>query len=141
MSIIFLQIMWVMCLTNEINIKIWGREFLLPVRFDCYFDEKVTKQQKEAIELIFKNQDWIEGSKETVKKYCKEKVKADDAIKNKENLFCFVMPEYFFVKRDEDRIYSRVSLMLKYKYDIGHGLAIVFDNKGNVEIMSQDDIL
>ena len=128
-------------LKKKINISIWGKEFLLPVRFDCYKGEEVTKQQIDAINLVIKNSNWIEKAKSAVEKYCKQAVDSDSANLKKDNVFSYAKPEYFYIKRDEEKEYSRVCLMIKYKYDLSHGLAVVFDNKGTAKVCTQDEIL
>lgn len=126
---------------KETNINIWGRDFLVPVRFDCYTGEEVTKQQIDAINLVIKNPKWIEEARSALERYCKKAVDSDNANSKKDNVFSYVKPEYFYVKRDEGKGYSRVCLMFKYKYDLSHGLAVVFDNKGTAKVGTQDEIL
>ena len=88
---------------KETNINIWGRDFLLPVRFDCYTGEEVTNQQIDAMNLVIKNPKWIEKAKSIMEKYCKKAVDSDNANLKKDNVFSYVKPEYFYVKRDEGK--------------------------------------
>lgn len=126
---------------KEIKITIWGREFSLPVRFRCHSDQEITKQQLDSFDWLLKNSNLFEKAKTTVENYCKKTVSADDSNRKKDNVFSYVKPEYFFILRDEDESFSRVMLMLKYKYDLGHGLAVVFDKNGTVKVVPQDEIL
>lgn len=51
-------------------------------------------------------------------------------------IFRFVVPESIFVKRD-----GRIALMCRYKFDIDHGIAIVFKDNNIVDVGQQDIIL
>lgn len=124
---------------NMLNIKIWGREISLNVEYDCYDGEKITPKQIEAVERFCGNLFWVDRAKKDVVKYCKAEVEGDDENKKKDNIFSYVKPEALFVKRDDEK--SRVAIMCKYRYDPEHGLAIVFDSKGNVTVGMQDIII
>jgi len=80
----------------------------------------------------------IEKSKAKVEAYCREKVLEDDENEKKDNVFSYVKPEYLFVKREEN---PRVIMMCKYRYDLEHGLAVVFSLDSNIVVGSQDMIL
>lgn len=125
---------------KTLNIEIWGRKFSLNVEYDCYAGEKITPEQMEAVERFSNNHiSWLDKAKGVVVKYCKEAVDGDDENQKKDNIFSYVKPEAVFVKRDSQK--SRIALMCKYRYDPEHGLAIVFDKKGNIAIGNQDIIL
>lgn len=126
---------------KNIKLTIWNRKFILPVMFDCYSNEKVTEQQIKAVDAFLHNPSWIENAKPLLEKHCKKSLEADDSNSKKDNIFSYVKPEYIYVKRDEDMPFSRLSIMLKYKYDLSHGLAVIFDDKGTIKIASQDEIL
>lgn len=128
-----------MNLTKTMDITIWGREFSLPVEYDCYRGEVVTKEQKEALKIFISRPEWIHSSEMHVKEYCKEDVMKDGKNDKKDNIFSYVKPDYLFVKRDIEL--PRVALMCKYRYDPEHGLAVVFSSDGNVAVGSQDIIL
>ncbi len=121
------------------TISIWGREFALPIEYDCYKGEKITQEQIMAVKNFASHKDWIEASKEDVEAFCKEQVLEDDENQNKENIFSYIKPEYFFIKRDEDN--PRVAIMCNYRYDQEHGLAIVFSHEGEVTVGVQEVIL
>lgn len=122
-----------------LNIEIWGRSFSLNIEYDCYSGEEITTKQIEAIERFCNNLNWIEKAKQDVVKYCEYEVNSDDENQKKDNIFSYIKPETIFVKRDDNK--SRVALMCKYRYNMEHGLAIVFDASGNVTIGIQDIIL
>lgn len=48
------------------------------------------------------------------------------------------MPKYLFVKRE---INKHVVAMCNYKFDMEHGIAVVFENEMFSKIVSQDIIL
>lgn len=134
-----LAIQEVVTLIESINIKIWDRDFYLPVVYDCYTGENVTDEQINALDMFLKKPKLIIKSKQIVIKFCSTKVNEDKTNQKKDNIFSYIKPEAIFVKRDEKK--PRVALMCKYKYDLEHGLAIVFDYKGNIEVGLQDIIL
>ena len=125
-------------MTKNIDIKIWGRDFNLNVEFDCYCGEKITISQEEALEKFVKNVDLLNKSKILTEKYCKKSVYADDENQKKDNIFSYIKPDYIYVKREDK---PRVAIMCKYKYDMEHGLAIVFEDSGNIIIGLQEIIL
>lgn len=126
-------------LINTLDITIWGRDFSLPIEYDCYKDEEVTKEQIMALKEFSLHDDWITASQKIVKTFCKEQVMEDEENKKKDNIFSYVKPDYLFVKRDGKN--PRVALMCRYRYDLEHGLAVVFSKDGNIDVGSQDIIL
>lgn len=81
----------------------------------------------------------MNNAKVSVEKYCKNQVIADSKNENNGNIFYYVKPEYLFVKRDSVDV--RILLMCKYRYDIEHGLAVVFATDGSITVGPQDIIL
>ena len=126
-------------MTKPIVLKIWGREFSLPVEYDCYEGEEITEAQIQALKQFRTHTEWIEQSKSVVVNYCKEQVMSDDANNKKDNIFSYIKPECLFVKRDKEN--PRIALMCKYRYDLEHGLAVVFSSDGEVAVGLQDIIL
>ena len=123
---------------NELDISIWERAFLLPIEYDCYDDEIVTDAQKSAVKMMTMHPEWIVSAKVHVESFCREKVIADSENNKKDNIFSYIKPEYLFVKRED---HPRVAIMCKYRYDIEHGLAVVFATDGSVTVGLQDFIL
>ena len=123
---------------NELNISIWERTFLLPIEYDCYDDEVVTDAQKSAVKTLTMHPEWIVSARTQVERFCRDEVIADVENDKKDNIFSYIKPDYLFVKR-EDR--PRVALMCKYRYDMEHGLAVVFATDGSVTVGHQDFIL
>ncbi|MBR3537215.1 MAG: hypothetical protein IKN85_15440 [Oscillospiraceae bacterium] len=124
---------------ESLEVSIWGRSFELPVEYDCYEDEEVTKAQIQAIKRFKSHTEWIEQSKSVVEDYCIKQVMSDDENAKKDNIFSYLKPECLFVKRDKEN--SRIAMMCKYRYDLEHGLAVVFSSDGEVTVGIQDIIL
>lgn len=123
---------------NELNISIWERAFLLPVEYDCYDDEVVTDSQKSAVKMLTMHPEWIASAKMQVERFCREEVLKDCENNRKDNIFSYVKPECLFVKHEAK---PRVAIMCKYRYDLEHGLAVVFFADGRIAVGSQDIIL
>ncbi len=116
--------------------SIWGRELELEIIYDCYDGEKVLPIQKEAYNAFVMDGNEMNNSKEAVKKYCLEENKEEIGTDRIDNIFKYVMPESIFIKRD-----GRVALLCKYRYDMEHGIAVVFMDGKFIEVGSQDIIL
>ena len=113
--------------------------FTLPVIYDCYEGETPTPSQIDALERLPSHLDWIEKSKDLVEAFCKERVADDDDNQKKDNIFSYIIPETIFVKRDE--YHPRLALLCRYRYDLEHGLAVVFSQDGRIVVGAQDIIL
>ncbi len=126
-------------MTKTLKLIIWGREFLLPVEYDCYRGERATKEQSVALRDFLSHQGWVDDSKKNVEKFCKTQVLEDDGNQKKDNIFSYIRPEYLFIKRDKE--HPRVAMMCKYRYEPEHGLAVVFAHDGKITVGIQDIIL
>ncbi len=124
---------------ESIEIIIWGREFNLPIEYNCYQDEKVTKEQIEALKCFIAHPQWIDEAKHHLEEYCKDDVMGDVENTKKDNIFSYIKPECLFVKRDKEN--HRIAMMCKYRYDLEHGLAVVFSLDGKITVGIQDIIL
>ncbi|HAV90087.1 MAG TPA: hypothetical protein DCW44_02280 [Eubacterium sp.] len=129
-------------MVEEINIVIKDKEYILPVEYDCYDDEEITSNQIWAAENFELNSNRLRMMIEKVAQYCESEIKNNsDSYIDKYDILSYLKPEYLYVLRDDDREYSRVALMCKYKYDLEHGLAIVFSKEGDIEVGIQDIVL
>ena len=124
---------------KSMDISVWGREFTLPVFYDCYQGESVIEEQILMVYWFIANQHWLLEAKSRVVSYCRTEVMEDARNQKKDNIFSYVKPECLFVKRDGKR--PRIALMCKYRYDPEHGLAVVFSCDGSISVGSQDIIL
>lgn len=124
---------------SKSKITIWGRAFELSVVYECYAGEEVLESQREAFAMLEDNATEVTESLEAVKKYvCKTGAGqlADDTI---ENIFKYVMPKSIFVPHiKKHRI---AAIMCNYKFDMEHGIAVVFENGNFKKIGAQDIVL
>ncbi len=123
---------------NKEAFVIWGRRFELSIQYDCYGDEDILPAQEEAYALFRSEADRILFSDQDIKRYCLEKNK-EEIGKNIDNIFKYVMPVSIFVKREKEK--HVVALLCDYKFDMEHGIAIVFENEKLNQIGIQDIIL
>ena len=124
---------------DTLEMVIWGREFSLPIKYDCYEGETVTSEQRASLMCFQEHPEWLDKARKKVEAYCRQQVLSDKENDKKDNIFSYVKPEYLFIKRDS--ISPRVLLMCKYRYDLEHGLAVVFRQNGKIIVGSQDLIL
>lgn len=124
---------------ESLKITIWGRDFSLPIEYDCYEGETITTQQFDAVNCFSAHTEWVEDAKSYVEAFCKDQVMEDEENSKKDNVFSYIKPESIFVKRDKE--HPRVALMCKYRYDLEHGLAVVFFSNGEITVGIQDIIL
>ena len=122
---------------NNIKIKIWERVFNLTVNYDCFDDEELLENQTTAVEL-FDNAN-IDASLDKTKKYCSKM--SNGNVENEEitNIFKFVMPTSIFVPRNKNK--RIVAIMCDFKFDIEHGIAVIFENEEFKKIVAQDELL
>ncbi len=124
---------------KAITIEIWGRTFQLDIMSNFYENQDLSPKQTAALNHFLSNLNWIEKSKIDVENYCKFDVENDDENNKKDNIFSYVKPKCIFV---EDNVkVPRVALLLHYRYDPEHGIAVVFDKHGKVTVGIQDIIL
>ena len=122
---------------NDVNIVLWGREFHLPVSYSWYPGEQVTDSQKKSV------QDFCAGNNagemlEQLKKYVADKSDGQVEVAEIDNIFRYVMPKCLYVPRTDD---LQVAVLCNYKFDMEHGIAIVFKNGKFAEIGAQDIVL
>ncbi len=123
---------------NKYKINIWGREFMLPVIYECYDSEEVLENQREAFALLKDNSKEVNDSLLQVKKYI-IKTGEHQLVDNEiENIFRYVVPKSIFVPRRKSHL--TVAIMCNYKFDIEHGIAVVFE-KGNFKKIGSQDII
>ena len=124
---------------KEVEFKIWDRDFTLPVYFETFKDMDVIKVQETALNTLLQNKEWIDAALSSVQEYSKKALLEDKTNNKKDNVFSYVKPESLFIECVPNN--PRVAIMCKYRYDLEHGLAIIFSNDGRVEVGLQDIIL
>jgi hypothetical protein len=78
----------------------------------------------------------VEKSKEAVERYCIDNSNEEEIDKPIANIFKYVIPKYIYVDNlcGDTRI---VALMCNFKFDMEHGLAVVFTNEKFDEVGEQ----
>ena len=133
---------------TNMKLNVWGREFDLPIEFDLYEGEVVSNVQKEALSgfetknvrdgEVVRNS-LLECSLEKLKAFCLDRDKEEIQGNAIDNIFKYVIPQNLYILRTEEcRV---VALMCAYKFDLEHGLAIVFENECLKDIGTQDLVL
>lgn len=123
---------------NKINIKIWGRDFELPLSIKTFDGKQPTDIQHQAIESFMQSQKAIDGSQENVEKYILENSVDGNNIDKVDNIFKYVMPKCIYVPKDKNRV---IAILCYYKFDMEHGLSVVFENEKFKSVGSEDEIL
>ncbi len=123
---------------SKCKINIWGRTFELNVVYECYPGEEVLESQKEAFAMFEDNPKEIAESLEAVKEYVYKTNSGQLAGGDIENIFKYVMPKSIFVPHTKKHYI--VAIMCNYKFDMEHGVAIVFE-EGKLKTVGAEDIV
>lgn len=124
---------------NKCRISIWERWFELPLMYECYAGEEVLESQKEAHAMLEDNAKEVAESLEQVKQYVKETGTVQLVDNEIENIFKYVMPKSIFVPHSKK--HRTVAIMCNYKFDMEHGIAVVFENGQFKKVGPQDIVL
>ena len=124
---------------NKVNIKIFKREFELPVSYECYDSEEIKDYQKDALESFLKHQEILENIPNDLINYLKKDNPQKFKDKKIDNIFKYIMPDKLYVGRNSKK--RVVTLLCDYKFDLEHGIALMFENEKLVKIATQDIIL
>ena len=122
---------------NKQTIYIWGRKFELDVILECYPGETVLESQKQAFEQLCAA-GVINSALEPLKDYVAANAGAQVTLPI-ENIFKYVMPKRIFVPHSKKA--ALVAIMCNFKFDMEHGIAVVFENGQLKKIGPQDIIL
>lgn len=124
-------------MNNKVKLTIWDREFDLNIVFQNFPGEEVTSNQEKVVETIT-TLDFgmaLKPLKDYVLKYNSEDVGSSEIT----NIFKYVIPKSVLIPRENEK--RVVALMCNYKFDMEHGLAIVFENEKYKTLGPQDIIL
>ena len=116
---------------NKQTLTIWNRQFDLDIVFDVFEGEEVTTQQQNALKTFVANASIIDSCKSNVEQYCIKH--SNGQISSVDNIFKYVIPKALFVVRNKNEKRT-VAIMFNFKFDMDHGLAIVFENESFSEI-------
>jgi len=123
---------------SKLKINIWGRDFELPLIYKTYSDNEIKTLQKEAVELFLDNAESTETSLTAVKEYVLATASSQLTDNKIENIFKYVMPKSIYVPQNRSR--RVVAIMCNYKFDMEHGMAVVFEN-GTFKTIGEEDIV
>ena len=124
---------------NKVNIKIFKRKFELPVSYEYYDSEEIEEYQKIALESFLKHQEILENIPNDLINYLKKDNPSKFKDKKIVNIFKYIMPDKLYVGRNNKK--RVVTLLCDYKFDLEHGIALMFENEKLVKIATQDIIL
>ena len=123
---------------SKVKIPIWGRSFELSVIYDKCSGEEVLDSQRDAIEDFLEDCP-ADQAKSKVEEYVINHAGAKLPQANIDNIFKYVMPKSIYVLRNSKL--GDVAILCNYKFDMEHGLAIIF-GKGKLKaIDAQDAVL
>ena len=118
---------------NNLKLEIWGREFELPISYERFDDEELLKSQIDMVNTLSMDSSIIDESLSNVKKYTAKFTSSEI-----DNIFKYVIPNDIYVMRTEKPSFA---LFCDYKFDLEHGIAIVFENMLFSKIVPQDDVI
>lgn len=122
---------------NKIEVEIWGRIFSLDVTYHNYPGEDITSNQLNTAETISKAD--FADSLIALEEYMLLYYRDDLGIDRIDNIFKYVMPQCILIERDDkNRVFA---LMCSFKFDMEHGLAMVFENDKVKQIGPKDVVL
>lgn len=122
---------------SKVNVRIWGREFELGVSYQNYPGEEITEnQQKTLVTVATADYDAAKADIEGyIRKFFGDELGAD----NLDNIFRFVMPKSILIPRAEGS--STFAIMCNFKFDMEHGIAVIFEEGKYKTVGPQDLIL
>ena len=121
---------------SKVKCSIWGREFVLDISYDEY-DGFISHEQFEAAAFIADGTVPDSGL-DKIKSYIIKNNNTDDNIDPIANIFEYIMPSYVYIPASENLTYI---IMCDFKFDLEHGVAIVYNKRGFVSINAQDEVL
>lgn len=128
-------------MNNEIiNIKLWGRELPIEIKYDCFEDEAITVFQKETLSRFLEDKDSLmDNAYKMLVMYCLKEYPEDYPLVC-EDVFKCVTPKALYIKRSITKK-SVIGLLCEFKSDKEHGLAFYIEDNKLVKVGPQDIIL
>ena len=123
---------------SKVKTTIWGREFELPVIVKQFKGKDVTEIQEDAVDQLEKNMDIFDSAESEVEKYILKNGLKENGISEVDNIFKYVMPKSISVPKAKKRV---VALMCNYKFDMEHGIAVIFEDEKFKKVGPQDLVL
>ena len=108
---------------NSAKVTIWNREFNLDIIYQRYPGEEITASQESTANTITKIN--FNSSLNAVKDYILENNQDELGRDEVTNVFRYVMPNRIFITRSDRNLFA---IACNYKFDLEHGLAVIFEN-------------
>lgn len=124
-------------MNKKLKVKIWDREFELSVIYQNFPGEEVIENQEKIAGTIstINFSEAQKGVEQYIRKYNSADLNGDEIA----NIFEYVMPKSLLIPREYDkRIFA---IMCNYKFDMEHGIAVVFEDEKYKTVGPQDIIL
>jgi len=122
---------------NKVKVNIWGRDFDLPVNYQVFHGEEITDKQKAARQDVHQV-DYFDAQEE-IRHYIQKNYAYELGEQSLDNLFRYVMPKSIYIPKYPDT--ERFAIMCDFKYDMEHGIAIVFEQGRLLMVSAQDWVL
>lgn len=119
------------------EVLIWDRKINIRIDYDLYDNETATDEQEQRLEEFINNTQLL-NDKTAISEYCL-KNNGKEIGDNVDNLFKYIAPTAILIPQSEKN--KRIILLCNYKFDIEHGIAIIFENNSFSKIVTQDDVL
>ncbi len=119
------------------EVLIWDRKINIRIDYDLYDNETATDEQEQRLEEFINNTQLL-NDKTAISEYCL-KNNGKEIGDNVDNLFKYVAPTAILIPQSKKN--KRIILLCNYKFDIEHGIAIIFENNSFSKIVPQDDVL
>lgn len=123
---------------SKVKTTIWGREFELPVIVKQFKGKDVTEIQEDAVDQLERNMVIFDSAESEVEKYILKNGLKGNGISEVDNIFKYVMPKSISVPKAKKRV---VALMCNYKFDMEHGIAVIFEDEKFKKVGPQDLVI
>lgn len=123
---------------SKVKTTIWGREFELPVIVKQFKGKDVTEIQEDAVDQLERNMVIFDSAESEIEKYILKNGLKENGISEVDNIFKYVMPKSISVPKAKKRV---VALMCNYKFDMEHGIAVIFEDEKFKKVGPQDLVL
>lgn len=111
---------------NDREYKIWGRDCMVKLIFDCYEGEEIDSIQEEAIADFEKNiLEYTQNGLDALKKYLVQNYKKEIGDESVPNIFKYVVPKTVYVSKDPSKK-KVIGLLCHFKFDDEDGIAIKY---------------
>lgn len=117
-------------------LNIWNRDFEIDITYEIFSDKPITEKQK-AIASGLATVDFS-GSLDGVIKYIRKYNSRDLGENQINNIFRYVIPKRIYITQSEEEEFA---IMCNYKFDMEHGIAVVYRGGKYKEAGPQDIIL